>query len=90
MKEGSDCGGVGGGCSDSARVIDPVSADSATDAASDLIADLAVLFLGLWVVVRYIFQAIRWAITTEYSSYGGGIDKTRDFGAVHATPLMCR
>ena len=64
MKKCANGGGIGSGCGDSARVIDPVSADSATDAASDLIADLVVLFLGLWVIVRYIFQAIRWAITT--------------------------
>ena len=88
MKEGSDCGGVGGGCSDSARVVDSVSTNSAADAASDLIVDVIVLFLGLWVVVRYIFEAIRWTITTDYCSYGGGIDETRDFCAIHATPFM--
>ena len=88
MKKCANGGGIGSGCGDSAGVIDPVSADSAADAASDLIVDLVVLFLGLWVVVRYIFQAIRWAIMTEYSNYGGGIDTTRDFGAVHATPLV--
>ena len=90
MKEGSDCSSVGGGCSDSARVIDPVSADSAADAASDLIVDIIVFLFWLWIIMSDVSKAVRRAITTEYCSYGGGIDKTRDFGAVHATPLMCR
>ena len=89
MMEGSDCGGIGGGCSDSARVVDSVSTNSAADAASDLIVvDIIVFLFGLWIIVSDVRKAVSRAITTVDGCDGGDVDKPRYFGSVHATPLM--
>ena len=45
VKEGVNSGGISSGCSNDTWVIDPITAYGATDAASDLIIDLVILFL---------------------------------------------
>ena len=54
---------------------------------SDFIVDFVVLLLGLRVVIHYIFGAVSRAITTEDCCDGGGVDKARYFGSIHATPF---
>ena len=64
VEERPNCSGICGSCSDDARVIYPITTYGAADAASDLIVDVVIFFLGLRVVVGDVCEAVSRAIMT--------------------------